>query len=193
MAVDRRPGRRQRARCESRGLRRPSKPRALAGPPADAIDPRTAPLIAQALCALEVPLAPGCNSAAYVGWLGEDMGRVTTVSAARSILQANAFRDWLWVGTHEPLDAIQRRAFALVIGRYAQMRPRLPLVEIRDAVERGQPTDEHRSRARRNFPDLNGRPGPAPTHELWTQRLDEGRRSGRVSPTGTIAWTSRGL
>lgn len=168
-------------------------PTASVGPPIDEIDPRTAPLVAQAICAQEIPLAPGCNSAAYVGWLGEDMGQITTVSAARSVLHANAFRDWLWTGTHKQLDPAQKRAFALVVGRRTGPGRRLPLTEILDAVQHDRTTEQHRSLAARNFPDLDGRPGLAPTPDLWAARLEEGRRSGRVSRTGEIDWTSRGL
>jgi hypothetical protein len=159
----------------------------------DPIDPRTAPMVAQRLCALEMPLPPGYNSAAHVGWLGQDMGQTTTVQDARSVLHANAYRDWLWFGTHHALGAAQREAFAAVVGRHARADRPLPLLDILDAVAHGRPTDEHQAVACRNFRDLNGRPGPAPTAELWADRLAEGRRTGKVTATGTIAWGSRGL
>lgn len=157
------------------------------------IDPRTAPLLAQCLCAREIPLPPGCNSAAHVGWLGEDMGQITTVEDARSVLHANAYRDWLWFGTHHRLSDAQRQAFAAVVGRYAGSRHPLPLTEILDRVANGHPLDEYGWVSDRNFRDLDGRPGPAPTAELWSSRLAEARQAGRVSPTGQISWTSRGL
>ncbi|WP_026909450.1 hypothetical protein [Patulibacter minatonensis] len=156
------------------------------------IDPRTAPLVAQRLCVLEIPLPPGCNSAAHVGWLGEDMGQTTTVEDARTVLRANAFRDWLWFGTHHPLDDAQLEVFTAVVG-HRRAPTRAPVLEILDAVAHGRPTREHRDLARRPFPDLGGRPGPAPTEELWAARLADGRRTGRVAADGTVAWGSRGL
>lgn len=177
------------ARALAAAPRRPSQSEFAREP----IDPRTAPLVAQRICATEIPLAPGCNSAAHVGWLGQDMGQITTVTDARSVLEANAYRDWLWTGTHCPLSSAELEVFSAVVGRRAHLRHPLPLVEILKAVARGQPTDEHRRVACRHFPDLDGKPGPAPTEELWDQRTEQGRRAGRVSVNGIVSWTSRGL
>jgi hypothetical protein len=159
----------------------------------DPIDPKTAPLVAQRLSALEIPLPPGYNSAAHVGWLGNDMGQTTTVQDARSVLHANAYRDWLWFGTHHTLNPAQCHAFSAVVGRQATIRHPLPLQKILDAVAHDQPIDEYQAAARLNFRDLDGQPGPAPTADLWAERLAEGRRTGRVTATGAIAWGSRGL
>jgi hypothetical protein len=112
---------------------------------------------------------------------------------ARSVLRANAFRDWLWFGTHRPLTGGRRETFEIVVGRCATPGSPGVLVEILNAVLRGRPTDEHRHSASRNFRDLDGAPGPAPTAERWADRLAEGRRTGRVTPTGHIIWGPRGL
>lgn len=157
------------------------------------IDPKTAPLHAQRLCVRESPLPPGCNSAAHVGWLGEDMGQVTTIEQARSVVLANAFRDWLWFGTHRTLTDVQFEVFDLLMTHRQVPARAVAVVEAIDGVRRREPTDQHRRTAERSFAGLGGRPGPAPTAELWAQRLAAGRDAGLIAPDGTITWGSRGL
>lgn len=61
------------------------------------------------LRALKIQLLPAATPLRTWDGSGQDMGQITRVQDARAVLHANAYRDGLWFGTHNPLDRPTRR------------------------------------------------------------------------------------
>ncbi|HXE43907.1 MAG TPA: hypothetical protein VN635_01805 [Conexibacter sp.] len=75
-------------------------PSADVGP---AIEPAAARDVARGISEAEVPLPPGLNTAAALDWQRQSDTGPITAGDVRSLLQANAARDWVWYATHATL------------------------------------------------------------------------------------------